>query len=45
MNRTVAEVKEGLQEGDRVAVETPESPGDGANSGRPGGGMRGMPRL
>lgn len=47
MNRTVAEVKDGLAEGDRVAIEVPDSGTDGAPSGGGGGrgGMRGMPRL
>jgi membrane fusion protein, macrolide-specific efflux system len=45
MNRSVAEVKEGLQEGDRVSVEVPESSSGGADSARMPRGMRGMPRL
>jgi membrane fusion protein, macrolide-specific efflux system len=45
MNRSVAEVKEGLQEGDKVAVEVPESSSGGAESARMPRAMRGMPRL
>jgi hypothetical protein len=45
MNRTMAEVKEGLNEGDHVAIETPDTSSGGADSGGGGRGMRGMPRL
>lgn len=45
MNRSVAEVKEGLQEGDRVSIEIPESSPAGADSSRGGRMLRGMPRL
>ncbi|MEZ0224793.1 MAG: efflux RND transporter periplasmic adaptor subunit [Alphaproteobacteria bacterium] len=45
MNRSVAEVKEGLQEGDRVSVEVPDSSPGGADSTRMPRAMRGMPRL
>ena len=45
MNRTVAEVKEGLAEGDHVSIEVVDSPGSSGDSGGGGRGMRGMPRL
>lgn len=45
MNRSVAEVKEGLEEGDRVSIEVPESSPTGADSPRGGRALRGMPRL